>query len=101
MGTGPIFSNRLITVTTDGTKTADYFYDALNRRIKKDLTSGDDVIYLYDGWRCIEELEEDGGVWTTARQHVYGGQYVDGPLIRDKDTDSDDGCVDFARQFMA
>ncbi|HET6456058.1 MAG TPA: RHS repeat-associated core domain-containing protein, partial [Armatimonadota bacterium] len=71
-----------------------YFYDGLNRRVKKDLTSGTDVIYLYDGWRCIEEREDDGGAWEARRQYVYGGTYIDEPLIFDKDTDGDGDCTD-------
>jgi len=72
-----------------------YFYDGLNRRVKKDLTSGTDVIYLYDGWQCIEEREDDGGTWEARRQYVYGGRYIDEPLIFDKDYDSDGICTDF------
>ncbi|HET6455025.1 MAG TPA: RHS repeat-associated core domain-containing protein, partial [Armatimonadota bacterium] len=71
-----------------------YFYDGLNRRAKKDLNSGTDVIYLYDGWRCIEEREDDGGTWEARRQYVYGGLYIDEPLIFDKDTDNDGDCTD-------
>ena len=71
-----------------------YFYDGLNRRVKKDLNSGTDVIYLYDGWRCIEEREDDGGTWEARRQYVYGGIYIDEPLIFDKDTDGDGDCTD-------
>ena len=71
-----------------------YYYDGLNRRVKKDLNSGTDVVYLYDGWRCIEEREDDGGTWEARRQYVYGGIYIDEPLIFDKDTDSDGDCTD-------
>ena len=34
-----------------------------NRRVKKDLTTGTDTIYSYDGWQCIEERELDGHTW--------------------------------------
>ena len=67
-----------------------YYYDGLNRRIKKDLTNGNDVVYLYDGWRCVEEREVDGGTWEMRRQYVYGGQYIDEPVLFDKDTDDDE-----------
>jgi len=53
------------------------------------------VIYLYDGWQCIEEREDDGGTWEARRQYVYGGIYIDEPLIFDKDYDSDGDCTDF------
>jgi len=64
-------------IAADGVKTADYFYGPLNRRVKKHLTSGDDVVYLYDGWQCIEERRLDEDVWATDREHIYGGQYID------------------------
>jgi len=66
------------------------YYDGLNRRIKKDLTTGNDVVYLYDGWQCVEEREVDGGTWEMRRQYVYGGQYIDEPVLFDKDTDDDE-----------
>ena len=85
---------------------------AKNRLVKKHLTSGTDTIYLYDGWRCIEEREwdtnlegEQDDAWEPRRQYVYGGIYIDHaaarlrqasePLIFDKDTDSDGNCTDF------
>ena len=55
----------------------EYYYDGMNRRVKKDLATGTDVLYLYDGWRCIEERELDGETWEARRQYVYGGQYID------------------------
>ena len=69
-----------------------YFYDGLNRRIKKDLTTGNDVVYLYDGWRCVEEREWDAGdeAWEPRRQYAYGGIYIDEPVLFDKDTDDDE-----------
>ena len=29
-----------------------YLYDKLNRRVKEDLDSSTDVVYLYDGWQA-------------------------------------------------
>jgi len=102
------YRNRLISIETTTTydeqepewnPLAQYFYDGLNRLAKKHLTSGDDTIYLYDGWRCIEEREwdengENPDAWEARRQYVYGGIYIDEPLIFDKDTDDDGDCVD-------
>ena len=34
-----------------------YYHDGKNRRVKKDIASGTDVIYLYDGWQVLEERE--------------------------------------------
>ena len=61
-----------------------YSYDGLNRRVKKDLNSGTDTIYLYDGWQCIEEREMPSTTWVARRQYVYGGTYIDEPLIFDR-----------------
>jgi len=80
------YRNRLIEVytTTDITagepvwqRTVSYYYDALNRRVEKDLDTGTDLLYIYDGWRCIEEREASGAAWTVAREHVYGAHYLD------------------------
>ena len=47
----------------------DYLCDGVNRRVKKDLPGeGIDVIFLYDGWRYIEERELNGGNWQAARR---------------------------------
>jgi len=63
------------------------------------------VVYIHSGlaghslgggsWQCIEEREDDGGTWEARRQYVYGGRYIDEPLIFDKDYDSDGICTDF------
>jgi len=105
------YRNRVIEVKHKTTPPAEwasiakYFYDAFNRRIEKVLTTGNDVVYLYEGWRCIEEREwdengegEEDDAWEPRRQYVYGGIYIDEPLIFDKDTD-DDGACDDARYF--
>ena len=51
------YRNRLIKIEHTSTYNGDtpswdvvvrYFYDGLNRLLKKDLNSGTDVIYLYD-----------------------------------------------------
>ena len=73
-----------------------YEYDGLNRRVKKDLASGTDVVYLYDGWQVVEEREWDAGdsAWEARRQFVWGGLYIDEALLFDKDTDSDGDCTE-------
>ncbi|HUS58164.1 MAG TPA: RHS repeat-associated core domain-containing protein [Planctomycetota bacterium] len=80
------------------------------------MTAGADTIYLYDGWRCIEERECDENeagteddAWEPRRQYVYGGIYIDHaaarlrqasePLIFDKDSVGGDGICDNARYF--
>ena len=97
------YRNRVIEVKHKTTPPAEwasiakYFYDAFNRRIEKVLTTGNDVVYLYEGWRCIEEREwdengegEEDDAWEPRRQYVYGGQYIDEPVLFDKDTDDDE-----------
>ena len=91
------YRNRIIEVQDQNQSTVmKYCYDGLNRRVKKDLDSGTDILYIYDGWQVVEEREYDAGdtAWEARRQYVYGGQYIDEPLIFDKDTDSDGDCID-------
>ena len=57
----------------DSSLKAKYEYDGLNRRVRKVLfdTNGTtelaDTWMTYDGWRCIEEREDDTG-WEARRQ---------------------------------
>jgi len=89
------YRNRLIEVQDQNQSTiVEYYYDGLNRRVKKDLDTGTDILYLYDGWQIVEEREKDGAVWEARRQYVYGGAYIDEPLIFDKDSDDDGDCTD-------
>jgi len=73
-GTGTIvqrdYRNRLVKVehsddygeeTPTWSTVVEYYYDGLNRRVKKDLATGADVVYLYDGWQVLEEREYDAG----------------------------------------
>jgi RHS repeat-associated protein len=63
-----------------GGQIAAYGYDALNRRVSKDVTGGGitgtvpnvSTTYFYDGNQCLEERNSG----TTSRQFVWG-QYVD------------------------
>lgn len=80
-----------------------YYYDGLNRRVKKDVATGNDVIYLYGGWQVLEEREWDTNgqgpeddTWEPRRQYVEGSQYIDEHLIFDNDTDGDGDCTDAA-----
>ena len=76
------YRNRLLTAS-DGSLTTTYSYDALNRRVKKHLTSTNDIMYTYDGWRCVEESEYIGEQWVPKRQYVYGAHYLDELVARD------------------
>ena len=76
------YRNRLIQVdnVASGSAIVNYLYDGNNRRVKKDLETGTDVVYTYDGWQVVEE-REDNGTWEPRRQFVYGGRYNHEPLI--------------------
>ena len=61
--------NRLLRVTdTDSNEIARYFYDASNRRIRKD-SNGDTTLYLYNQTQAVEERDGSGN---TTMQFVYG-----------------------------
>jgi RHS repeat-associated protein len=85
------FANRLRKVTrkADGAPVAEYSYDALNRRIRKEVTNsgaldGTTDFYL-DGWRVIEERNAADVV---TQQYVYGIT-IDEPLVVDQNTNGD------------
>ena len=95
------FRNRLVKVETDdqtAKKVAEYFYDGLNRRIRKiayDANEDEvsDTRYLYDGWRCIEERDENDSQELRAR-YVYGQLYIDEPVRMYRDMNSDGDFAD-------
>ena len=109
--------NRLVGVKRSqgaNTTIAAYVYDGLNRRVSKVVSNtGTGVVngsdaggmvgiqagdkaedYYYAGWRVVEE--RNGSGYTTA-QTVYGTEYIDEPICRDRNTDvgvSDSDCID-------
>jgi len=56
----------------------------LNRRVKKDLDTGTDILCIYDGWQCIEERNA-ASPSTVLRQYVYGSQYIDEVVCKIED----------------
>jgi len=52
--------------------------------VKKDLDSGTDILYIYDGWQCIEERNA-ATPSTVLRQYVYGSQYIDEVVCKIED----------------
>jgi RHS repeat-associated protein len=78
--------NRLRTVTrkSDNQLIATYSYDAADRRIRKVVTNSGDLngttYYYVDGWQEIEERDGSDGL---VQQYVYGN-YIDEPLVRDR-----------------
>ncbi|MFO0836970.1 MAG: RHS repeat-associated core domain-containing protein [Phycisphaerae bacterium] len=100
-----------------GQRVAAYAYDALFRRVSKTVSNqglgcvhGSDAggmagiqagdraeHYFYSGWRLIEERD---GADRTLAQTVFGTQYIDEPVCRDRNTDPvagaspDSDCLD-------
>ncbi len=76
---------------------AEYEYDALGRRVeKKIINSGDwDCTYRYywDGWKM---LEVRNGSDEVLKQYVWSLRYIDSPILRDENKNSDGDCTDGA-----
>ncbi len=82
-------------IDTPDVEIAEYAYDAMNRRIRKEIKNGGlpgtltngKTDYLYRGVQCVEERDPEGGVGqdedTPLRQYVWGA-YVD-ELIQQRD----------------
>ena len=91
--------NRLRTATrkADGV-VAEYFYDAMRRRIRKEVDNSGDLDgvtdYYYDGQRVIEE--RDGNNILT-QQYVYGN-YIDEVLVLDRNLDGDNSAIGIGDQ---
>jgi len=86
--------NRLREAKTSGGVTiANYYYDASNRRVRKDLASGPDTDFFYNGWRVLEERPSAGTAQNPTRQFVYGN-YLDEPLVMDVNGNSNGTCTD-------
>ncbi len=90
---------------SSGNTVAEYYYDGMNRRgvpkAVKDGANWDRTDYYYrTSWQVVEErFEDDQGtaapVATGVKyQYVWGAHYIDAPVRRDEDTDSDGDCTD-------
>lgn len=100
---------------------AEYEYDGMNRRIRKHVQNfGTGVVagsdegetitgiaagnrdehHYYAGWRVIEERDSSSPNGHVLAQTVYGIEYIDAPVCRDRNTDvsdgqtGDDDCLD-------
>lgn len=85
------YRNRLRRVTdADGNLIATYAYDAANRRIRKDVSNSGALDgttdFYYDGWQVLEERD---AVNALTQQYVYGN-YIDEPLVLDRNLGGDD-----------
>jgi hypothetical protein len=74
-----------------------YSYDGRNRRIRKVVAGGDTYDYYYNeghglrslgeaGWQVLEVCK--GGDGDPLEQYVWGIQYVDAPVVRFQDSDT-------------
>ncbi|MEM8672221.1 MAG: RHS repeat-associated core domain-containing protein, partial [Planctomycetota bacterium] len=79
--------NRLVSL--DSGIAASYEYDGLNRRIKRVESSTTTHFYYNEAWQCLEERSTEGG--TATKQFVWGAQYVDELVLRDRDADANSG----------
>ena|GEM_PF-1074743 len=77
--------NRIIEVKIGTVILAEYQYDAFNRRVMKkvdaDLNSSFEttIKFLYDGFRCIEELNASDAL---IKEYVYGSLYIDEVILQ-------------------
>jgi RHS repeat-associated protein len=83
--------HRLVQLAAAGVTVAEYFYDALNRRVIKISYSGGVAtetrhFYYSTNWQVLEERL--GSSATVDRQFVWGVRYVDDLVLRDRDTNS-------------
>jgi len=85
--------NRLVKLEDDDTSDtiAEYSYDGSNRRIvAKKYSSGtlDETrhYYLSEEWQTLEERIDSST--TPETQYIWGQRYIDGCLLRDRDTNS-------------
>ncbi len=99
--------NRLVEVKDGARVHAMYEYDGLNHRVKthvdSDSTGGPDAwrhFYYTNDWQVLEtrvttSAENDPPETLQPEyQFVWSLRYIDAPVLRDKDTDSDDDCTD-------
>ena len=76
--------NRLVIVKDGETVVATYFYDGLNRRVKK-VTAVETRGFLYNrNWQCIDERVGDFSMMQI--RYLWGLRYVDDLVFRERDT---------------
>jgi RHS repeat-associated protein len=107
--------NRLVEVMDGQTVIGKYEYDGLNRRIKRGLdtqspSSPDGVDkyihYFYNAaWQTLETREtatetDQPETLQPNHQHAWSLRYVDAPVLRDENTDTDGLCDDARIYFL-
>ena len=90
---------RIATRKADGV-VAEYSYDAMGRRIRKEVTNSganDGVTdFYYDGNRVVEERD---GSNVLTQQFVYGN-YIDEVLVMDRNLDGDNNAIGVGDQRL-
>jgi len=100
--------NRLVEVKSGENVVGKYEYDGLNHRIKKHVNTSSPLDTTYDsfqhffynaGWQTLEtrrsESENTGPESLQPEyQYVWRARYIDAPVLRDKNTDTDGLCDD-------
>ncbi|MEM8667442.1 MAG: RHS repeat-associated core domain-containing protein [Planctomycetota bacterium] len=79
--------NRMVSL--DNGTAASYEYDGLNRRIKRVEGSVTTHFYYNEAWQCLEERATEVG--SAIKQFLWGPQYIDELLLRDRDADGNAG----------
>jgi RHS repeat-associated protein len=93
--------NRLVEIKDGANVVARFEYDGLNRRVKSHLdtdeTAGVDTyrhFYYNSGWQIVETRETATEAahpesLDVEMQYVWSRRYIDAPVLRDRDADSD------------
>jgi RHS repeat-associated protein len=89
--------NRLVSVS-NGATTVTYAYDGLGRKIERE-SGGTVEHYFYSGAQVVEtrtgtSVSQEPENLQPHYQYVYSARYVDAPILRDENTDSDGQCDD-------
>ena len=85
--------NRMVKVEEGMATVGEYAYDALKRRITKDVDSTVRHFLYSSQWESLEERLDSSS--DPERQHIWGPQYVDQLIYRDRDTsDPANGTLD-------
>ncbi|MBI2481366.1 MAG: hypothetical protein HYV60_22830, partial [Planctomycetia bacterium] len=85
--------NRMVKVEEGMTTVGEYAYDSLKRRITKDVDSTVRHFLYSSQWQSLEERFDSST--DPERQHIWGLEYVDQLVLRDRDTtDPANGTLD-------
>ena len=84
--------NRMTQAKEGSTVTGTYEYDGFNRRIEKTIGSNTEHSYFSEEYQVLEVRKNAST--EPLEQNIWGTQYVDELIVRDRDTIPDDGSLD-------